>query len=93
MKKPMHNGFVHVGLDEILPKQDIIGLFDIDSLTVQKNSREYLNGAQKNKEIEDISTDLPISFILCDSKTKKQRIIFSSFSLPTLKARVKRKFP
>ncbi len=93
MKKPNNNGFVHVGLDEILPKQDIIGLFDIDALTVQKNSREYLNKAQKNKEIEDISTDLPISFILCDSRTKKQRIIFSSFSLPTLKARVKRKFP
>ena len=93
MKKPNVKGFVHIGLDEILPKQDIIGLFDIDALTVQKNSREFLNKAQKNKEIEDISTDLPISFLLCDSKTKKQRIIFSSFSLPTLKARVKRKFP
>lgn len=93
MKIPKNKGFVHIGLDVIVSKQDIIGLFDIDSLTVQKNSREYLNNAQKNKEIEDISTDLPISFILCDTKEKKQRIIFSSFSLPTLKARVKRKFP
>ncbi len=93
MNKPNNNGFVHVGLDEILQKKDIIGMFDIDGVTLQKNGREFLNKAQGNHEIEDITTDLPVSFILCDAKEKKQRIIFTSFSLPTLTARVKRKFP
>ena len=93
MKKPNNKGFVHVGLDMILPKEEIIGVFDIDAITVQKNSRDFLNKAQKNKEIEDYTTDLPISFILCNHKEKKQRILFSSFSLPTLTARIKRKFP
>ncbi len=93
MKKQNPKGFVHVGLDMILPKENIIGIFDIDSLTVQKTSRDFLNNAQKENEIEDITTDLPISCILCDHPEKKQRIIFSSFSLPTLTARMKRKFP
>lgn len=93
MNKQNNNGFVHVGLDKILEKKEIVGVFDIDSITVQKNSREFLNKAQKNKEIEDMTTDLPISFVLCNSTQKKQRIIFTSFSLPTLTARIKRKFP
>ena len=93
MRKPNHKGFVHVGLDMILPKETIIGIFDIDAITVQKKSRDFLNRAQKNGEIEDYTTDLPISFVLCDHQTKKQRILFSSFSLPTLTARIKRKFP
>ena len=93
MKPNKNKGFTYVGLDMILKKQDIIGLFDIDSVTVQKNSREFLNKAQQQKQIEDITTDLPISFILCNGEHKKQRIIFSSFSLPTLTARVKRNFP
>ena len=93
MNKSNHKGFIHIGLDMILPKDSVIGIFDIDSVTVQKHSRDFLNKAQKEKEIEDITTDLPISFILADHPEKKQRIIFSSFSLPTLTARMKRKFP
>lgn len=93
MSSNNQSGFIHIGLDMILPKDSVIGIFDIDSITVQKNSRDFLTAAQKENEIEDITTDLPISFILADHPQKKQRIIFSSFSLPTITARMKRKFP
>ncbi len=93
MNKNNQTGFLHIGLDMILPKDSVIGVFDIDSVTVQKHSRDFLTAAQKEHEIEDITTDLPISFILADHPEKKQRIIFSSFSLPTVTARMKRKFP
>ncbi len=85
--------YVNIGMDRILPRDEIIGIFDMDSVTVQKDSRNFLNMAQGNNEIENIATDLPVSFVLCDGKQKKQHIIFSSFSLPTLYGRIKRIFP
>lgn len=93
MSRQDKQSYVNIGLDRILLSGQLIGLFDMDSTTVQKNTREFLNRAQKEGEIEDLSTDLPVSFLLCDGKEKKQHILFSSFSLPTLYGRIKRKFP
>jgi hypothetical protein len=94
VKKPLKNkGFVNMGRDTVLPADDIIGIFDLDSITVQKDSRNFINAAQAKGEIEDLTSDLPVTFVLCDGKQTKQRVLLSSFSLPTLAMHITRPFP
>ena len=88
------NGYVNMGLDRILPRSSVIGLFDLDSVTVQKDSRNFVSLAQKKGEIEDATTDLPVTFLLCDGKAdKKQSVLLTSFSLTTLHTHITRTFP
>ncbi len=82
-----------MGRDTVLPAGDIIGIFDLDSITVQKDSRNFINTAQAKGEIEDLTSDLPVTFVLCDGKQTKQRVLLSSFSLPTLSTHITRPFP
>lgn len=82
-----------MGHDTVLTAQNLIGIFDLDSVTVQKDSRNFVNTAQKRGEIVDLTTDLPVSFVLCDGEEQGQKVYLSSFSLTTLYTHVKRQFP
>jgi len=93
MKKLSNKHFINIGADHVLTANTLIGVFDLDSITVKKDSRTFINQAQKNGEIQDITTDLPVTVILCDGKETKQTLYLSSFSLPTLQGRIHRKFP
>ena len=35
--------YLHLGQDTVVKKKDIIGIFDMDTTTVSKISRDYLN--------------------------------------------------
>ena len=86
-------GYVNIGLDRIVENSSLIGIFDLDSVTVQKDSREFINKAQRKGEIEDATTDLPVSFLLCNGKQTRQTVLLTSFSLTTLHTHITRKFP
>jgi hypothetical protein len=85
--------FLNIGLDHILLKQTIIGIFDLDSITVKKESRDFIAKAQKAGQIEDLTTDLPVTAILCGEQNREQKVLLSSFSLSALSGRMKKDFP
>ena len=35
--------YLHLGGDKVVKTKDIIGIFDMDTSTVSKNTRDYLN--------------------------------------------------
>ena len=39
--------YLHLGNETIIRTKDIIGIFDLDSTTVSKRSRDYLAKAEK----------------------------------------------
>lgn len=78
--------FLHLGQDTVVKFEDIIGIFDMDTTTVQKNSREFLNKAEKNGEIINVSYELPKSFVVCN-KNKKNKVYISQISSSTLQKR------
>ena len=59
--------FIHLGEDTVVNDKEIIGVFDIDTSTVNKATRDYLSKAEKDKRIIYVNYDLPKSFIVCDS--------------------------
>ncbi len=75
--------YIHLGQDTLVKKSDIIGIFDLDTATVSKRTRDYLNKAEKNGMVVNVSTELPKSFIVCQQGNEK-KIYISQISTATL---------
>ena len=56
--------YIHIGNNKVVKKSMILGIFDLDSATVSKNTRSFLNVAQKEKRVVTLSYELPKSFII-----------------------------
>jgi hypothetical protein len=64
--------FLHIGRDRIVNYNDIIGIFDIETATVSKITREYLSSAP-DKELISVTDELPKSFIVCAQKSPRRK--------------------
>jgi hypothetical protein len=80
--------YVHLGVDQVVNEDDIIGIFDLDSTTVSKHTRKFLNEAEKQKKVINVSFELPKSFVLCGKK-KNSLVYISQLSSSTLYKRSK----
>nr|WP_295246681.1 extracellular matrix/biofilm biosynthesis regulator RemA family protein [Ruminococcus sp.] len=77
--------FLHLGQDTVIIEDDIIGIFDLDTTTVSKPTRDYLKTMQKSGNVVNVSYDLPKSFIItCKKKSKKKTMFISPISTATL---------
>ena len=47
----------------------IVGIFDMDNVTTEKATVEFLNGCEKAGKLENLCTDIPVSFVVCEDKT------------------------
>ena len=79
--------YMHLGNETVIKLNDIIGIFDLESTTISKNTRIYLNKAEKNGEVENVSYDLPKSFAVCSKEKGKQKVYISQISSATLNKR------
>ena len=66
----------------VVNDRDIVGIFDIEKVTVQKYMNEYLSKCQKNGRIYYVSLDMPKSIIVCSDI-----VYISNVSTDTLKLR------
>ncbi|MBQ8203925.1 MAG: DUF370 domain-containing protein [Clostridia bacterium] len=79
--------YLHLGNAVLVKTDEVIGIFDLDNTTVSKKTRDYLNLAEKNKEVITVSYDLPKSFVVCAKNKKKQKVYLSQLSTATLQKR------
>ena len=56
--------YLHIGEDVVVNTKSIIGVFDMDTSTVNKATRDFLNLAEKNGKVTYVNYDLPKSFVL-----------------------------
>lgn len=78
--------YLHLGQETMVNTKNIIGLFDLDTSTLSKKTRDFLTKAEKEGRIINTSTELPKSFAVMDDKNKT--VYISQLSAPTLKKRV-----
>ena len=81
--------YIHLGEDILVQSDDILGIFDLDTATLMKSTREYLKKATKDKKIINVSYDLPKSFII--SAREDYRVYISVLSSATISSRAKNK--
>lgn len=78
---------LYLGGNTFVKNDEIIGIFDMDNVTVSKKTREFLNNAEKEKNIVYTSIyDLPLSLVV----TKNVSYI-SPIATKTLNYRAKNK--
>lgn len=76
--------YLHLGNDTVIKTADIVGIFDLDNVTLMKAGREYLTMAEKSGEAVTVSTELPKSFVVCVDKDNQRKIYISQLSSQTL---------
>lgn len=52
---------------------EIIGIFDMDTSTVGKHTRDFLAKAEKGGRVVNVSYELPKSFVLCGKTGLKSK--------------------
>ncbi len=56
--------YIDIGTDYLIKKDDIVGIFDLDNTTINKQTRDFLNKKEQEKKTEYVINDIPKSFIL-----------------------------
>ena len=79
--------YLHLGQDVVVRTRDIVGIFDLDTSTVYKDTRRYLTKAEQEGRAVTVSTELPKSFLLCQSGGVG-RVYVSHLAPSTLRRRV-----
>lgn len=77
--------FLHLGENVVIPLNEIIAIFDINS-TTSMDTRHFLKIAEEEGFIQRITKDEPKSFILTE-RNKKSIIYLSPISSVTLSKR------
>ena len=82
--------YLHLGQDTVVEKADVIGIFDLDTSTVAKNTRNYLANSEKQKRVVSVSWELPRSFTVCaGTDGENETVYLSQLSPLTLEKRAK----
>ena len=56
--------YLHLGQETIVNTQDVLGILDIDATSISKHTRDFLNQAEKNGKVINVSQELPKSYIV-----------------------------
>lgn len=77
--------YLHLGGSTTVPFKYIVGVFDLDTSTISKHTRAYLERAQREGIIINVSEELPRSFIVCKFGEKDEtKVYLSQISAQTL---------
>ncbi len=80
--------FIHIGHDTVIIDKEIIGIFDMENTTVMKKTVDFLNSAEKLKQVRNVAPyELPKSFIVCEEPSGKV-IYISPVSVGTILKRI-----
>lgn len=78
--------FLHLGENVVVPKKDIIGIFDLETTTYSSDTSSFLRMAEEDGFVERISKDKPKSFVIAEVN-KMSKIYLSPISSSTLTKR------
>ena len=74
--------YIHLGEDVAIKEREIIGIFDLEKTSISKNTKSFLSENTKNKNVINVSYEMPKSFIVAD------KVYISQMSCSTLKKRI-----
>ena len=64
--------YLHIGNGKSVKKKDIIGIFDLDTSTVTKAGKDFINKSERAGRVEYDDDDLPRSFVLVEEDNSKR---------------------
>ena len=79
--------YLHIGNGQSVKKKDVIGIFDLDTSTMTKTGKDFINRLEKKGAVEYADDDLPRSFVLVN-ENGKNKVKLSRISSKGLLTRV-----
>ena len=79
--------YLHIGNGRSVRRKDIIGIFDLDTATVSKITKDFINKSQKKGKVSYLDSDLPRAFLLLD-EDGDTKVRLSRISTAGLKMRL-----
>ena len=81
--------YLHIGKNVLIRQREILAIFDMDTATVSKTTKQFIHNAEEELRICNVCDDLPKSFILCNQNGKTV-LYLSQLSSQTLLGRTKK---
>lgn len=76
--------YLHIGQNVVIPFRDVMGLFDLDNTSSSRLTRAFLERAEREGRLVNVSDDLPRSFVLCSGGGGPPVVYLSQLSAATL---------
>jgi hypothetical protein len=76
--------YLHLGQTTVIKLDDVIGIFDLETSTISKYTKNYLADAQKAGRVVNVSLEMPKSFVICRGKNEEVTVYITQISSTTL---------
>lgn len=83
--------YLHLGQGVVAKTREVIGVFDLDTSTIRKATREFLAAAEKENRVTTVAKEeLPKAFVVCASgqKPRGDEVFISPLASSTLEKRI-----
>ena len=78
--------YIHLGSDTVVNMKHVIGIFDMESTSISRITREFLATAEEEVFVVNVSEDVPKSYVVCEVDGRPV-IYISQISTSTLTKR------
>ncbi|MEE0095165.1 MAG: DUF370 domain-containing protein [Oscillospiraceae bacterium] len=78
--------YISIGGDMAVRDGSIIGIFDLDGCSMSKKTMEYLQNAEKNGVLLNVTEDIPKTFLVTE-EYGMEKVYFTQLSAATLEKR------
>lgn len=82
---------LYLNEEHAIEKEEIVGIFDMDSSTVAGDTRRFLSGKEKEGRVTVTTGDIPVSFVVTADKNQKIAIFFTRNAPKALRRRAERR--
>ena len=76
--------YLHLGQSVVVKDSEVIGLFDLDNSSYSHLTRRFLEQAQREGRVVNVSDELPKAFVLCQGRRGVPRGYLAQVSTATL---------
>ncbi len=78
--------YISIGGDMAVRDSAIVGIFDLDGCSMSKKTMEYLEDAEKNGVLLNITEDIPKTFLVTE-EYGLEKVYFTQLSAATIEKR------
>lgn len=67
MNKTGEAMYLYLGNDITIKASEVIGIFDLEKISVQKSVNDFLSHCQRTNKIYYVTLDMPKSIVVCEN--------------------------
>ena len=63
--------YLHLGRDVVVSSRSLVGVFDLDTTTVSRHTKQFLRKAEEDNAVVLVAEDIPKSFVVCEENGER----------------------